>query len=119
MIRDVDANRVLVRSCRLLTRWYEHATGLMFRKRLVDEGFVFVFPRIASWDLTNVFVFQTIDAVWLDEDQRVLQVRTITPFRFVVRGYPRARFVLELPANAATNLPLGNRVEWSCEQKHI
>lgn len=114
MIRDADTKQVLVRSHRVLTRWYQHAFGLMFRKRLVDTGWVFVFPRVRAWDLTNVFVFQAIDAAWLDADKRVLQVRTIKPFALRVPGCAGTRFVVELPAGAAraADVSVGSRLEW-------
>lgn len=114
MIRDVDSGCVLASKMRVLTRWYQHATGLMFRSRLVNEGWVFVFSRVARWDLTNLFVFQSIDALWLDKDRRVLQVRTIKPFVFRVRGCAGACFVVELPAGAArrAGTVVGHRVEW-------
>lgn len=121
MIRVVDTQVVVAARLRVLRRWYQHATGLMFRKRLVDEGWVFVFPRSKRWDLTNLFVFQAIDALWLDEERRVLQVRTIKPFVWRVRGVLGSRYVIELPAGAASaaGVRVGSRLAWSEEQKPI
>ena len=119
MILNEYSQEVVVRSHRLLTSPILQGFGLMFRRRLVDEGWVFVFSKTARWDLTNLFVFQSIDAVWLDANQCVLAKKTIKPFALRIRGHAGTRFVLELPAGAASQLPIGARVSWRNTQKGI
>ena len=121
MIRDEDSGRLLASAHRLLNSRVAQAFGLMFRWPLRDEGWVFVFSRVDRWDLTNLFVFQSIDALWLDADQRVLQVRTIPPFTPWVRGHPGTAYVIELPAGAARKAQTrpGHRVTWTQPQKGI
>lgn len=121
MIRDEDSGRLLASKQRLLRSRLRHALGLMFRWPLHDEGWVFCFSDQGRWDLTNLFVFQSIDALWLDEDKRVLQVRTLLPFTPFVRGHPGSRYVVELPAGAAKRAQTrpGNRLIFSDAQKGI
>lgn len=114
MIRNLDSQTTIASDTKIVSSRLRQAFGLMFRKPLVDEGWVFVFRKAGVWDLTNVFVFQSIDALWLDEHKRVLQICTIAPFRFVVRGVPKTRFVIELPAGAAqeSDTRVGHRISW-------
>ena len=119
MIVNERSGAVIASEQRLLTSRFMHAFGLMFRRRLVDAGWVFLFRKTASWPLTNVFVFQRIDALWLDANKQVLQVRTIAPFALHVPGVAGTHFVIELPAGAArrAGVRVGDTVSW--EEKGI
>lgn len=87
----------------------KRARGLMFR-RSVPEGYglVFEFPRERTVTLHMVFVPFPIDAVFLDEESRVVAVRRLRPWL----GYASetAATVVELPAGAADGVDKGDRL---------
>ncbi len=116
MIRS-QKNRLASR-CRVLRRFFAQAFGLMFRKTLQDEGWVFVLPKRGRWDVTNVFVFQTITVLWLDHERTVLKKRLVAPFTPHVFGAKQSSFLIELPACAYESVSVGDVISWK-ESKRI
>jgi uncharacterized membrane protein (UPF0127 family) len=75
--------------------------GLMFRTKNT-KNLLFEFgkntPAIHSY-----FVFFTFLAVWLDDNNRVLEVRLVRPFTFKINPPSGAYNLVELPANRQNN----------------
>jgi uncharacterized protein len=65
-----------------------------------------------SWSIHTAFVSYPIDAVFLDEELRILSVAKLKPFRAALRFGARA--VLELPSGQCERLGLkpGDRLGW-------
>lgn len=83
----------------------------MLRRRLRDEGWVFLLRWTGDWDVTNVFVLQPIDVVWLDADRRVLKVASLRPWQRRERGAAGTRYLIELPPGAA-KASVGDALSW-------
>ncbi|WP_136603450.1 DUF192 domain-containing protein [Salinigranum halophilum] len=84
------------------------ARGLMFRRSVPDQyALVFPFDGVGSRSLHMVFVPFSIDAVWLDgaEVTKVERLRAWTGL-----GWGRADCVVELPAGAAADVAVGDRI---------
>ena len=82
--------------------------GLMFRRGIEDDyALVFRFGRTRNRGLHMVFVPFDIDAVWL-VDGEVQGVERLRAWRG--HGSHRADTVLELPAGAAADVAVGDRV---------
>ncbi len=75
------------------------ALGLMFRKKIRGRGLVFVFGREKTISIHNLFVFQSIDCLWLDSRKRVVWAReNVRPFTPLVVPKKKARYLIELPS---------------------
>lgn len=118
MIRNDTQNIVLAKKARMVRGLFSQAFGLMFRSQLVDEGWVFLLPRKSKWHVTNVFVFQSITVLWLDENKTVLKVSALKPFTPHAGGISNTSFLIELPSSAAQNVAVGDRISWK-ESKRI
>jgi len=118
VIRNESTSKILVSRARMIRGLFRQGFGLMFRRRLVDEGWVFLLSRPARVAVTNVFVFQTIDVLWLDASKRVLKKVTLPPFRIHSSGIKGTCFLLEMPQNSAQNVSVGDSISWH-ESKRI
>jgi len=83
-----------------VTMW-EQASGLMFRKQLVDEAYVFIFQHERKIPLHMLFVFQKIDILWINEDYEIIDLKkNVKPFTLAVYHKGRAKYVVEMPAGS-------------------
>lgn len=97
------ADRVDVATSRLA-----QARGLMFSRSIPDDyALVFPFGREGLRSLHMLFVPFPIDAVWLC-DEEVRKTKRLSAWTGV--GWERADCVLELPAGAAADVDVGDRV---------
>jgi len=73
--------------------------GLMFRRREKVEALLFDFetPRRAA--IHSLFVFFPFVAIWLDEDNKILEIKKVFPWKFFV--FPKMNFckLIEIPIN--------------------
>ena len=69
--------------------------GLMFSRKK-EEITVFHFNKPQLIGIHTIFVFYTIDVYWLDKDKKILQKKTMKPFRFE-KGLV-AKYIVEMPA---------------------
>ncbi|MFH1591731.1 MAG: DUF192 domain-containing protein [archaeon] len=73
--------------------------GLMFRRRLHDEGWVFSFSSERIVSIHMLFVFFSIDCVWLDKRRKVVDIiKGVRPFSPYVRPKVKSMHLIELPA---------------------
>ncbi|MFT4249893.1 MAG: DUF192 domain-containing protein [Candidatus Woesearchaeota archaeon] len=112
MIQNATTQEVLAEQTILVKSFFGQAHGLMFRKPLTNQGWVFLLKRASKWHLTNLFVFFAIDALWLDKDKNVLQKKTLQPFQLHAAGIANTRYVIELHAGSAKNVRVGDRISW-------
>lgn len=72
--------------------------GLMFKPKNTS-ALLFDFKRKTREAITSLFVFFPFVAVWLDDKNKVLDVKTIKPFRFAI--FPKKPFnkLVEIPIN--------------------
>lgn len=84
------------------------ARGLMFRRTIPDDyALVFDFDGAESRDVHMVFVPFDIDAIWI-EDGEVQRVERLSAW--TGRGEARCDTLVELPAGAASDVRVGDRV---------
>ncbi len=103
---------VLAKKQILLTSVFEHATGLMFKRRLNDTGLVFLLGKESYCSVTNLFVFQTIDVLWLDKRRVVIKKKTVKPFTPHVAGCRGTAYLIELAKGAAKQVRIGDKIIW-------
>ena len=78
---------------------FSRAKGLMFSRRENAKALLFEFPRSVKFHLTSLFVFFPFVVVWLDEENKVIEVRKIKPFVFEIPFSNSYRKILEIPVN--------------------
>jgi uncharacterized membrane protein (UPF0127 family) len=87
---------------------FSQARGLMFRRSIPDDyALVFDFADADSRDVHMVFVPFDIDALWI-EHQEVQRVDRLSAW--TGRGKARCDTLVELPAGAAGDVAVGDRV---------
>ena len=88
------------------------SVGLMFRRRV---HYVLLFELGSTrCIITNLFVFQTIDLVFLNQKKQVLEIRRrfrpFTPYYTPPRG---SCYLLEVPTNQAYDLNQGDQLAFT------
>lgn len=106
--------------CRVMDTFFSHLKGLMFSRRLQQqEGLLFLSSPSRKIDIHMLFVFFSIDAVWLDQHGRVVQItRWLKPFTPFVEG-TMATYLLEVDAGVADDLHVGDQVTIKLKRKTI
>jgi len=88
---DID-----VKECSALGR----VRGLMFRKvKKAENLLLFNFKKPVKWKIHSYFVFFDFLAVWLDEDNYVLEIKRVKPFRLSVGAKKSFYKMIEIPLN--------------------
>ena len=76
----------------------------MFSKEIKDYGLVFTFKKDRKWSLHMLFVFFPIDVLWLDKNNRIVDMKeNFAPFSLLAKPKEKARFVVELPKGTIKN----------------
>ncbi|HLC56152.1 MAG TPA: DUF192 domain-containing protein [Candidatus Nanoarchaeia archaeon] len=90
---------------------FSNGFGLMFKKKLKDkEGIILetLEGRLSS-SIHMLFVFQTIDIIWLDKEWNIVDIKkNIKPFTLFVMPRKKANYILEL--SKANNLKIGDKL---------
>ncbi|MFH1409100.1 MAG: DUF192 domain-containing protein [Nanoarchaeota archaeon] len=96
MLTDVTTKRSImkIKHCRSI---FSKAFGVMFR-RSMDRAYVFHFQREGIIPLHMFFVFFPIDIIFLDSEQKVVEVvHGLKSWRMYMPK-KKAKYVIELPA---------------------
>jgi uncharacterized protein len=104
-----EGGRVVCERCEVAAGPVSRARGLLGKSRLESGTGLLLKP---TFSIHTLFMRFPIDAVFLDRDQKVLDVvRELRPWRAATRL--RARSVLELPAGEAerVGLRVGERLQ--------
>lgn len=77
--------------------FFRQGIGLMFSKRERANALLFNFGRNTNISLFSYFVYYPFIAIWLDEDDNVIDIRVVDPFLFGIRPSKKFRKVIEIP----------------------
>lgn len=113
-IVNTTKKTILAQQGFILTNPLRQAVGTMFHRLPGSYIFVFASPRRVA--ITNLFVFQSLDILWLDSRGKILATRErFLPFAPHVAPDVQACAVVELPAGtiAATRTVIGDVLKWS------
>jgi len=92
---NVTRNKLLCSKVRLATTFLGRLQGLLFSSELSEDEGLLLHPCNS---IHTCFMRYPIDAVFLDNDYRVVALeRNLLPWRINI-AHPQARYVLELPA---------------------
>jgi len=102
------SSQVLASEIEIADSFLQQARGLMFRRSLAeDSALVFQFDSAAKRDVHMLFVPFGIDALWL-VDNEVQATKRLNPW--IGLGRAAADTLIELPAGAADDVAVGDRV---------
>ncbi|PIN86143.1 hypothetical protein COV19_06625 [Candidatus Woesearchaeota archaeon CG10_big_fil_rev_8_21_14_0_10_44_13] len=114
MIINKTNEKILAHNLRICTSIFSKALGLMFSRKIKDFGLVFEFNSEKRVSLHNIFVFYTIDLLFLNSRWEVVELKErFKPFTFYLPK-EKARYILELPADTIkqTGTGLGDVVNF-------
>jgi uncharacterized membrane protein (UPF0127 family) len=88
---------------------FDKIKGLMFSRKLKDDECLILNNSSA---IHMLFVFQSIDVVWLKNSKVIDKREDVKPFSFSIKPKVKADKVIELPLGKAKLFKLGNKVEF-------
>lgn len=91
------------------TNIFSQALGLMFRTRI--EPLCFIFRKEKIHAIHSFFVFSPFEAIYLDADRRVVELRHVKPFRLNIRNKQPAKYLIEAPVGWARR----NKIKKGCQ----
>lgn len=78
---------------------FEKGIGLMFRNREKCPAMLFEFKKPTRMRIHSLFVFFPFAAVWLDEKNKVIELKKVKPFQFIVSCKSPFYKLVEIPVN--------------------
>ncbi len=98
----------------LCTSTWKKGTGLMFRFPKGCFAYIFPFKKPQRLTITMWFVFYSIDILFLDEDNLVVQTTSLRPFSNYVLPM-KAIIFIELPFGTIQkhDVSVGQKIFWS------
>jgi uncharacterized protein len=98
---------VLVSHLKLANHFFSRLLGLMGTKSLADQHGLLITP---CQQIHTHFMRYSVDIIFLDKEMVVLEkVVALKPWKFT-RFIKQAKHVLEVPANAADKVNVGDRL---------
>jgi uncharacterized protein len=110
MIQNETKNKIIAEKHKDCVSMFSKARGLMFAKEKSQQALVFHFRKERYISIHMYFVFFPIDLVYLNKNNRVVEIkRNIRPFAYY-SPKKKAKYLLELKANTIerTNITLND-----------
>ena len=79
--------------------WFEKFLGLMFSKREKVQALLFDFKGLTKMRIHSLFVFFPFVAIWLDDKNKIIDLRIIKSFNFSVSPGKSFCRLIEIPIN--------------------
>ena len=96
------------------TTW-KKTKGLMLRRKL-DKALVFLLDRETKIGaaIHSFFVIFSFDIIWLDAGKRIVDMRTVRPFRLIEMPRKAAKYFIELPIGSIkkSGVKLGQKIDF-------
>ena len=78
---------------------FEKFSGLMFSKREKSQALLFDFKKPTNIRIHSLFVFFLFVAIWLDDKNKIIDLKVIKPWRFSVSPDKSFCKLIEIPIN--------------------
>ena len=79
--------------------WFNKIVGLMFCHREKANALVFDFHKKTKMAIHSFFVFFSFLAIWLDDENNVLEIKKVKPFTIKESSTNPYHKLLEIPIN--------------------
>lgn len=77
--------------------FFERFRGLMFRKKNFSDILLFDFKKPVGYSIHSWFVFFDFLAVWIDENDNVIEIKRVKPFVFRIKPKQKFSRLIEIP----------------------
>ena len=104
----IETDNILM-DCKIARTCFQQTMGLMFKQKI--EPLIFIFEKEKKHRFHTLFMFKTIDMIFLDSHGIVVDKITARPFIPHITSKKPAKYVIELPAGYKTKIKLGQRVQ--------
>jgi uncharacterized membrane protein (UPF0127 family) len=84
-----------VKSC----NWFKRFLGLMFIRQEKAEALLFDFKKPVKIAIHSCFVFFPFAVIWLDNKNKIVDLRIVKPFRLSVCSKKSFTKIIEIPVN--------------------
>ncbi|PLW80781.1 hypothetical protein C0585_00755 [Candidatus Woesearchaeota archaeon] len=103
-----------IRKIKVCSTVFSKGMGLRFKKKIVDEAYVFPFDKPVKATIDMFFVHFPIDMIFLDKDKKIIEIKEdFKPYKFY---FPKNKFsfLVELPNGYVKKqrLKIGKKVEF-------
>ncbi|MCX6749240.1 MAG: DUF192 domain-containing protein [Candidatus Pacearchaeota archaeon] len=78
---------------------FKEASGLMFTRRKKAKPLLFEFEKPVNFRIHSLFVFFPFVAIWLDEKNKIIEIKKIKPFISSIKPKKPYKKLLEIPLN--------------------
>jgi len=78
---------------------FEKFSGLMFKKRKKSQALLFEFKKPTKMKIHSLFVFFPFVAVWLDDKNKIIDLKIVKSFNFSVSPDKSFCKLIEIPIN--------------------
>lgn len=106
---------ILLHRVKFLRSFFELGRGLSFSRRLKrGEGVILVMNKIKSRKfcaITMLFVFQSLDVIFLDDNYKIIDMKRMFPFEFAYIPKEKPEFVLETNTRIVERFKIGDFLE--------
>jgi uncharacterized membrane protein (UPF0127 family) len=80
--------------------FFEKIIGLMFSSREKTKPLLFRFYTLSRQSIHSFFVFYPFLAVWIDENNSVIDAKIVKPFKFSIVHQKKFIKLIEIPFNS-------------------
>ena len=78
---------------------FEKGIGLMFCRREKAKALLFEFKKAVKWNLHSLFVFFPFLILWLDEENKIVDLRIVKPWKISISSLKKYNKIIEIPLN--------------------
>jgi len=78
---------------------FEKGIGLMFCRREKAKALLFEFKKSVRFNLHSLFVFFDFLVLWLDKNNKVLDLKIVKPWKFSISSVNSFYKIIEIPLN--------------------
>jgi len=98
MIIKYNSKKINIKNIKKLSE-FEKGIGLMFKKREKCPAMLFEFKKPTKMRIHSFFVFFKFAAVWLDDKNKIIDLKIVKPFRFSISCNKSFYKLVEIPLN--------------------
>ena len=82
-----------------LNNFFQKSIGFMFHFNK-NQIMIFSFNKLINYSITNLFVFISLDLIFLDEDYRVMEIKKeFRSFSLYYKPQKKYKYLIEIPSS--------------------
>jgi uncharacterized protein len=117
LLYNKTSKKTIMNKIKIAKTFYSKFKGLMFEsKKKFDYALVFEFTQKGTTinAIHMLFVFFSIDAVFLNENKKVIEIKkNLKPWTLFYAPKKPAKYLIELPEGKSNEIKLNDEIEWN------